>query len=320
MNVLVTGAAGFIGSHLVEALIKKGYTVTCLTRKTSDRKWLEPAGVSYIFSDLADTNSYEGKVKGFDYVFHLAGRTKALSNEQYFTDNAENTRKFLEVICRDNPNVRRFVFLSSLAAGGPSNNGIPVREGMPPQPVSLYGKSKLVGEQAVMKHSGRIPITVIRAPAVYGPRDTDFLVLFQTIKKGFFPYWGKCYYSLLYVEDLVNGIILSAERDEGKGEIYYLSDNMIYSNVDLVQEISSALNAEVMKIRIPVILMPLIAFVVQNIDKKGIINTDRIRDFRYSHWTCDSRKAHEKLGFQASISLKEGIQWTADWYKIHQWL
>lgn len=320
MKALVTGAAGFIGSHLVEALIKRDYEVTCLVRKTSDLKWIEHLDIKYIFCDLADTESYADKINDFNYIFHLAGLTKAISEKDFFSANAENTKRLLQVISNKNSGIRRFVFLSSLAAVGPSDNGTPVREDAQPKPVSFYGASKLAGERAVLEYKNRTPVTILRPPAVYGPRDTDFIVMFKIIKNGIFPCWGRCCYSLLYIEDLVNGIILSAEKKEAEGGTFFLSDDMIYTNEDIAGEIASALGKKTFKIRLPRSIMPLVALMSEKIAKKGIINTDRIKDFSYPNWTCDAGKAKKEFGFKSNITLREGIKWTADWYKIHRWL
>jgi nucleoside-diphosphate-sugar epimerase len=320
MNALVTGATGFIGSHLVDALIKRGYTVTCLARKTSNLKWIEHLDIKYTFCDLADIESYRDKIDNYDYVFHLAGLTKAVSGKDFFSANAENTKKLLEIIADRNSKIKRFIFLSSLAAVGPSGDGNPISEDLPPKPVSMYGKSKLEGENAVMGYKDRIPITIIRSPAVYGPRDSDFLLLFKLINKGISPYWGKCYYSLLYVEDLVQGIILSAEKHESEGKVFFLSNGMLYSNEDIVREISLVLNSKVIRLKLPRSMMHFLAFIVEKLNKKGIMNRDKVKELYYSNWTCDATQAKEELGFNAKITLREGIKWTADWYKIHQWL
>lgn len=320
MKALVTGAAGFIGSHLAEALIKKGYEVTCIARETSDLRWIEHLDLEYIICDLADIESCAGKIRDFDYIFHLAGVTKALSEKDYFLANAVLTRKLVQVAARENPKLKRFIYLSSLAAIGPSNDSAPVREDSAPAPVSIYGKSKLEGEKAVVEFRDRLPVTIIRPPAVYGPRDSDFFVMFKMIKKGIFPYWGKCYYSLLYVEDLIQGIILSAEKKEAEGRTFFLTDEMVYTNEDIAGEICSAIGSKALKVRLPQSFLPFLAFFGQKMDKKGIINADRIRDFRYSHWTCDGGKARNELGFKSKITLREGIKWTADWYKIHRWI
>jgi len=320
MKALVTGAAGFIGSHLTKALVERGFDVTCITRRTSNLRWIEHLDLDYIFCDLADVESYADKIGRFHYIFHVAGRTKAASERDFFWANAECTKKLLQVTAEKNPGINRFVYLSSLAAVGPSRDGTPVREDCMPEPVSFYGKSKLEGERAVLNFRDRLPVTIIRPPAVYGPRDSDLFVMFKMLRKGIYPYWGKCFYSLLYVEDLVKGTIVAAEKKEAEGETFFLSDEMVYTNDDIIAEISSALEVKPMKMRLPRSLMPFIAFLGEKADKKGIINKDKVRELLFSNWTCNACKAKNELGFKARITLREGIKWTADWYKIHRWL
>ncbi len=320
MKALVTGATGFIGSHLVEELLRRGYTVTCLARKTSNLRWIEGLDISLVYGDCAEKESLLDTVADFDYVFHLAGLTKARVEEDFFCVNAKGTENLVQALVEKNFNIKRFVYLSSLAATGPSKNGTPVDENIETKPVSSYGKSKLEGERIVLKYKDFLPITIIKPPAVYGPRDRDFYVFFKMLKKGFFPYWGKCYYSLLYVDDLVRGMILSAETKEAEGRTYFLSDS-VYSNEEIAKVISSALGAKAIRLRIPKSIMPLFATIGERLNRQSsIINKDKIKELNYSHWTCDSSKAKRELGFVPKVGIKEGIKWTADWYRIHRWL
>jgi nucleoside-diphosphate-sugar epimerase len=320
MKALVTGAAGFIGSHLAEALIGRGYEVTCLARKTSNLKWIEHLDLKYLLCDLADIESCSEKISGFDYVFHTAGLTKTACDKDFFAVNAECTRKLVGVVAANNPGLKRFIYVSTLAASGPGRADKPVTEDTFPSPVSSYGKSKLEGEQAVLEYRARIPVTIVRPSAVYGPRDTDFFLLFSSVRKGFYPYWGRCYYSLIYVEDLVRGIIVSAEKKEGEDRTFFLADETVYTNDEIIQAISAALGCKAVRVRLPLSLMPLVAYIGEKVNRKGIINRDKAREARYANWTCDVGRAKEELGFNAKITLREGMKWTADWYRIHRWL
>jgi nucleoside-diphosphate-sugar epimerase len=320
MKALVTGAPGFIGSYLVETLLKRGYEVTCLVRKTSNLRWIEHLDVRYLMCDLAEIESRASEIKDFHYIFHLAGATKASCEMDFHHANAECTENLVRATAATASGVERFVYLSSLAAVGPGEPGRAVDEDTVPRPVSWYGKSKLGGEKAVLAHKDSLPVTILRPPAVYGPRDTDFFVMFKMIQKGFFPYWGKCYYSLLYVEDLVRGIISAAEKKEATGGTFFLCDDIIYTNEQIAAEIGAALGAKALRIRLPRSFLPALGFLGQKIDKRGIINGDRVNDFRFSNWTCDASRAKNELGFHSQITLREGIKWTADWYRIHRWL
>ena len=319
MKALVTGATGFIGSHLCEELIKRGYEVTCLLRECSSSQWVESLKLTPFIGDCTQPETLSRISNDFDYIFHLAGLTKACSMKDFFDVNVRGTENLMHVASR-NSNLRRFIYLSSLSATGPGKNGAPVNEDSKPKPVSHYGESKLAGERAVLKHHDKVPVTILRPPAVYGPRDRDFLVFFKMIKKGFYPDWGKCYYSLLYVDDLVQGILLSAEKEKAEGEIYFLSGTEFYKGTEIAEAISSVLNVEVRQLRIPKFVMPLFAYIGERVNRHGIINRDKVRELRYSHWICDARKAREEIGFQTRATLKDGVQWTADWYRIHRWI
>ncbi len=319
MKALVTGATGFIGSHLCEKLIKRGYSVTCLVRDTSKLKWIENLELTFVRGDCTDRVSLLNAVHDFDYVLHLAGLTKSCSDDAFFSTNSKGTENLIEAVAEKNPQLKRFVYISSLSAAGPSKNGTPLDEQACPSPVSNYGKSKLEGEKALLKYRDTIPITILRPAAVYGPRDRDFLVLFKMIKKGIFPDWGKSYYSFLYIDDLVQGIILCAESKEAEGKTYFLSENSSHSNDEVMEAISSALNAKARRLRIPKFVIPFCSFIGEKTNAE-IINKDKMKEFTHSNWTCNARKAKEEIGFLPRVMIKEGMKWTADWYRIHKWL
>jgi nucleoside-diphosphate-sugar epimerase len=320
MKALVTGATGFIGSHLCESLAKGGYSVTCLVKKTSNLKWIEDLDVKFITGDCTHFESLLNSIKEYDYVFHLAGLTKSCSEEDFYRINTKGTENILNAICKKNLKLKRFIYLSSLSAVGPSRNGNPVIEDTQPSPVSNYGKSKLEGEKIVLNYSKTVPITILRPPAIYGPRDKDLLVFFKMIRKGFFPNWGKCYYSLLYVDDLIQGIVVASENRKAEGKVFFLSDSKFYTGNEIVTEISSTLNVKPTQLKVPKFIMPFFALIGERINKHGIINRDKIRELSHSHWTCNAKKAREELGYTTKVNLREGIKWTADWYRIHRWL
>ncbi len=324
MKALITGATGFIGSHLAEKLFKRGYEVTCLVRKTSDLKWLDGLDIKLIEGDCSHKDSLFNCVKEQDYIFHLAGLTKTNCKEDFYSVNAKGTENLIEAAVRHNPIIKRFVYLSTLSAFGPKVNAhIPTEHGNP-HPVSDYGKSKLKGEEAVLKYSDRIPVSILRPSAVYGPRDKEFFLLFKFIKKGIMPYWNKGHTSMVYVDDLIEAILLSFEKEKAVGRTYFISDGMVYSNDEIINKISSALDVKVFMIKLPKAVLQTIGFLGGGISKimgtDTMINRDKMRELIYPDWVCDITKAKDDLCFQPRVGIEKGIKWTADWYKIHRWL
>lgn len=319
MKALITGGTGFIGSHLAEALIKEGYDVYCLVRDLSNKKWLEGLEVKFIVGDCCNRASLE-QIRDFDYIFHLAGLTKASSWEEFYRANVKGTENIVDIALRNNPGLKRFILLSSLAAAGPSENGRPKCEDSPATPVSAYGRSKLMAEEVVSRAKGRMPFTILRPTAVYGPRDRDFYLFFKMINAGIMPYFGKSYYSLIYVEDLVRGILLGALKPEAEEKIYFLADGEISTSDDIATVIAQSLQKKPIKLPVPRNLMPLIGKVASRIAKNSIINNDKLIELKYTYWICDISKARNELGFNPKVKIQEGMKWTADWYRLHRWL
>ncbi len=333
MKALVTGATGFIGSHLVESLLKKGLGVRCLVRETSSLKWIESylpqdnisvsygaSGIELFYGDCLEKDSLGTAVSDVDYVFHVAGLTKAARNEDFYSVNVGGTKNVISAVIENNGGIKRFLFVSSLAASGPSSDGKALREDSEPHPVSYYGKSKLEAE-GIVNHAGKtIPVTIIRPPAVYGPRDRDFYLFFKFIKRGIFPYWGKSFYSMVYIDDLINGIILAAKSEVAQGKTYFISDNEIHTNEEIAFEIADIFQKRLTKVRLHRAIMPILANIGKKFGKEGIVNRDKIRELSHACWICDAALAMRELDFKPSVSLKEGLKWTADWYRINRWL
>jgi nucleoside-diphosphate-sugar epimerase len=320
MKALVTGGTGFIGSHLVESLMRQGFEVTCLVRNLARQGYLDGVNVEKITGDCTNPESLTVAVKDADYVFHLAGLTKARNDREFFAGNVLATQNVVKAVLDHAPGIRRLFYLSSLAAAGPSPDGTALREDCPLSPVSSYGRTKMEGEQAVYAVRDRIPVTIIRPPAVYGPRDKDVLLFFKMVKRGIVPYWGNSLYSFLYVEDLVNGIIQSAQHERAIGEVFFLSDGNIYTSDDIIDAISVALQRRVLKVSIPRTVIPVVGFLSQLAGQLSIISSDRMKDIQHQYWVCDTEKAKTLFGYRPAVTMRTGAQWTADWYRIRQWI
>lgn len=326
MKALVTGSNGFIGSHLVEQLIQRRYEVSCLIRKTSNLQWIRDLPVKFIYGDVTDFNSLIPAVKNVDYVFHLGGIVRAKDEGEFYQANYQGTENLLRVCQQENPDLKKFIFVSSQAAVGPGFDKIPLNESDPPRPISLYGKCKLKAEQAVLNYGQYFPNTIIRPPSVYGPRDDDILEIFKYVKLGIKPLLGMKdkYISLIHVTDLVEGIMLAAESEKSAGQIYFFANPQIYSILEFETEVANAMNKKAMTIRVPEFLIDLYARINELhskiTGKIAIVNKDKALEMKQRYWLVDSTKAKNELSFITRISLEEGIRETLLWYQQNRWL
>ena len=326
LKALVTGANGFVGSHLVEGLLSRGYQVTCLVRKTSNLRWLFGLNVKYLYADISAKESLKDAVKEVDYVFHVAGLTKAKNREEYLKANYQGTKNLIEVCAQDNPRMKRFVYISSQAAVGPGKDMKPLDETAPCNPVTDYGRSKLEGEKVALEYSSKLPVTVTRPPAVYGPRDSDILGFFKVANKGLKTLFGRgeSYMSMCYVEDLVEGIILAAENPKAIGQVYFIADDQVYSWREAFRIISKILDKKTVTLRIPKAFLFIAAFVSQSafrvLGKPAAFNVQKVRELTQRYWLCDVSKAKKQLGFSPRHKLEEGAKKTVQWYKERGWL
>ncbi|MEW6701159.1 MAG: NAD(P)-dependent oxidoreductase, partial [Bacteroidota bacterium] len=313
---VVTGASGFVGSHVVDKLIAEGHQVRCILRGTSSKHWLENKPVEIFDSGLFDKNALKKILKDADYLFHIAGVVKAKDEKDYFKGNVETTDVLLDVLCEVNPNIKRVVIVSSLTACGPSLNGYPVTEETREHPITAYGRSKYAQEQLAKKYMDKLKITIVRPPAVYGARDTEIYLFFKTYKQGLMALIGfdKKKLSLVYVDDLTNGIYLAAVSEKAAGQIYFIGSEQYYDWNQIGEICHSAFGKKALTIRIPHFLVYTIAAAAQFFATFGssaaTFNLEKARDFIQTSWTCDVSKAVRDLGFHQTVSLEEGIKRT----------
>jgi nucleoside-diphosphate-sugar epimerase len=325
-KVFLTGATGFIGSFLAERLIQKGYQVRCLVRTQSNLRWIADLDVECHYGSLFESQSLLQGIDGCDYIIHCAGVTKAATEAAYFKGNQLGTKNLIAACTQSRNNLSRFVHISSQAAVGPSPTIIPINEGHEPNPLTYYGRSKLAAEQEVLKHGDKIKITILRPPAVYGPRDTDVLEFFKTVSKGLIPQLGgkNKYLSLIHARDLVEGIIRATEDEIAVGETYFISSPKPYSWDDVSKTTLKILDKKGYKVSVPLTLMRAIAAVSEQIaritNKPTIVNKQKVIEMEQDFWTCSSDKAKKDLGFEAEITLENGIRETIVWYKENKWM
>jgi len=323
---VVTGASGFVGSHLVDKLLAEGHHVKCILRKTSSKRWLENKPVEIIDCGLFDKDTLKEVLKDADYLFHIAGVVKSKKKEGYFTGNVETTRVLLDVICEVNPNIKRIVISSSMTACGPSLKSIPSTEETVEHPITTYGRSKLAQEQLAKKYMDRLPITILRLHAVYGERDTEIYKVFQTYKMGIMTLVGfdQKRLNLIHVADTVEGMYKASLSEKTKGEIYFLASEEAYTWSHVRSAIEKAFGRYAITIRFPHFLVYTVATFAQLLSlfspKAATFNLEKAKDFVQKDWICDVSKAMKDFGYRQTVSLEDGMKRTIDWYREMKWL
>jgi dihydroflavonol-4-reductase len=325
-SVLVTGATGFIGATLVEALLRKDCSVTCLVRSTSNTHWLQTVPVKLVVGDLENAGSSREALQGIDTVYHLAGAIKAATRQGYFRANQIGTRNLLDTISACRPGLKRFVYVSSLAAAGPSPKGLSVTEDEKPNPISWYGQSKLGSEQEVLKFTQAFPVTILRPSAVYGPRDRETLTIFRMIKLGYFLTPGRFMrrFNLIYVADLVSAIIRAGESETPSGEVFFVSRAEAHTWEEVGRAIATKLGKTYRWIPFPhgvAEIAGLAGDLWSRISgRPATINSQKVKELLQPFWICNSSKARKSLGFAPLFDLESGIGQTVDWYLAQGWL
>jgi nucleoside-diphosphate-sugar epimerase len=326
LRALVTGATGFIGSHLVETLLQKGVQVRCLVRKTSHLGWLKNLPIELVHGDCNDKASLGEAVKNVDQVFHLAGVTKAIEEKTYFEVNALGTENLIHACLEKNPQLQKFIYLSSQAAAGPCQNGGKKKESDQCQPVSAYGYSKRMAEEFALAHSHEIPLLILRPSAVYGPRDRDIYAFFKLLSKRI----KLClssqdqHISLCYVQDIIQAILLASEARESNGDIFFLSDGHEYQLEEIGDIFSQAMGITPFCIRFPEWAIFGIAsfseYLSKFTGKAPLLNKGKVEEMIQKNWVCDITKAKNLLGFEPQFKLSQGAKLTFEWYRKENWL
>ena len=325
-TVLITGASGFIGSHTAEEFIARGFHVRCLLRPSRTHlRWLEGLPVEAVRADLSIASQLARHLQGVDFVVHVAGLTKARTRREYFAGNVSPTRALLEA-ARTAGSVRKFVFLSSLTAVGPSATGEPLTEEAPCRPITTYGRSKLEAEQQVRHHAGTMPYVILRPPAVFGPRDPDILELFKWVKHGIRPVIGfsNKTISLVYAPELARAIAEATISTSADGRTYFVSDPAIFTLSSLLEYLATLGRRRTVSIRFPRGLIYSMAGISQFFSavsgRASVLNIEKARDILQKHWVCDPDRIRREIGYAPRISVYEALQQTYDWYRTIRWL
>jgi len=324
MKIFITGGTGFIGSQLIKYFLDlKNADIYALVRNRKNLKWLEGLDLHILEGDLFSIPPLPGDL---DFVFHVAGITKANKSAYYYTVNQHGTASLLQALQSQEINLKRLVLLSSQAVCGPSSGGQPVKENVPPAPITPYGKSKLEAENEALKFKERFPLTVLRAPTIFGPRDPVLLPYFKFIKKGILPSFGRKQrlVSLCYVKDLIKSFDLARKESLKSGEIFHVADPVPRSWDELGLAAGRALDVNLKTIKLPLCtLYPgyLIAeFLGKISNNPSILSREKYFEMKQSAWIVNTDAIREKLGFTPQLSFQDAIKETIDWYINKGWL
>lgn len=322
-RALLTGATGFVGSHAAEAFVRAGFDVRALVRSRERARSLDPLSVQLVDGALEDEAALRTACEGIGTVVHLAALTHARTDAEYEKANVEGTRRLLEAALE--ARARKFIYLSSLAAVGPAVDGRGARAHDPPRPLTAYGRSKLAGERVCMEAADRIEVLILRAPAVYGPRDTDLYHFFKLARRGVIPVpMGPARkLQMVHVQDLARALVLAARARAAAG-VYHIAESRSYTWEEMGRAVGDAVGRGVRVVRVPAALMSGLAAVSETAaglaGRSSIFNRDKARELLAPGWLCETEAARAALNFEADIPLADGLRMTAQWYREQGWL
>ncbi|OEG70705.1 hypothetical protein ATZ36_17170 [Candidatus Endomicrobiellum trichonymphae] len=319
MRVLVTGANGFVGSHIAETLLEAEHGVICAVRKTSNLRWVENLPVKYRYCDLNDKKFSETVVKDVDAIVHCAGVVRAMSKGEYFKANAENTKNLCEAVLKVSPGLKKFIFISSQAAMGPS-----AAEGVKKvtdknSPVSDYGLSKLAAESEVKKILyGKVLYTILRPATVYGPRDKDIFIFFNLVHKHLrLVAMTKRFLQLIYVKDVANAVTSCLENKKTDNNTYYLANSAVYTWSEIGRIISYSAGIKTVPVPVADFVFKFAAIVSESLSyitkKPAVLNRQKIVEMLQEYWTADTKPAENDLNVEFT-SLEVASEITYNWY------
>jgi nucleoside-diphosphate-sugar epimerase len=329
-KILITGASGFVGSHLVDEALRRELDVYAGVRKSSSREFLQDERINFVELNYEDVGQMANLVKRkqFDYIIHNAGVVAAPKLSDYMRVNFDYTKNFVDAILASGEMPEKFTYISSAASYGPvASKDLTdfLKEEDPQRPINTYGEAKLASERYLATHP-EFPYVVIRPTGVYGPRDRDFLTFFKMINNHFEGYIGfqRQHLAFVYVRDLVRAVLDATTHADVHRKGYFISDGRYYAQWDLGRIAKQLLNKKTMRLHVPVTLVRGVAWLLEQVGKASgrypALNLEKVRILESLNWKCDIEPLKEDLNFQPQYDLEEGLEETLAWYKERGWL
>lgn len=348
MNILVTGASGFIGSYIIEEGLRRGHQMWAGVRSSSSRAYLQDERIHFASLDLSDdvlltcqlqTLKFQMGGRGWDVVVHAAGATKCLHPQDFYDTNLDGTIHLVESLRKAGMMPYRLVYLSSLSVFGaireqpvrkatPDNPWVyaPILGSDPPQPNTDYGRSKWQAEQWLARQRD-VPCTILRPTGVYGPRERDYFLMAKSIKQhtDFSVGYRPQEITFVYVMDVVQAVYKCLEGERARGKAYFLSDGHVYNSrrfSDLLQQ--SMGNPWVLHIKAPLWFLRIVCALSGTLGKvtghMNALNMDKYHILSQRNWQCDIEPARRDFGYEPQWPLERGVPAAVQWYRENGWL
>lgn len=298
-----------------------------MVRASSSKSHLQGlAGVELALGDVSDSASLDKAMEGVDSVIHSAGLVKARSQKEFDSVNTEGTAKVLASAKR--AGLKRFVYVSSLTVVGSSPDGKPVPVDAPPAPLTGYARSKWAAEELVRAEAGNLPVTIIRPPMIYGPRDREVLSFFKAIQTGLLPYLGdgQNTLSVTYAPDCAAACVRAAKSLHlPSGRTYFVDDGQAYVWRQMLSDMEEAMGKKALvSLPVPFFLLTSVAAVNTALAKLTnsavMLTLDKVNELKQRHWVCASDDTQRDLDWKPQVTWKDGVKHTAQWYRDNKLL
>lgn len=323
-KIVITGANGFIGSHLAEYMQKQGYDVHCIVRKSSNLQWIENKGFTMHTCGLTNVGALEKAFENADYIFHLAGTVAALQYEDYIYGNVTLTKNVLEASLKVKP--KKILITSSLAVSGSTTKDAPLKESAGFNPLVAYGKAKVEQEKLCAEYFDRLNITIARPSPITGEREVEMYAFIKSINMRIFPKvgFGKKYVNIIHITDLLDSFHKMILTEKTNGQAYFLCSEQAYSWSQIAAIIGKLLNKKYFTLTLPHLIVLIAGFFAglfgKIIGKAQTFDLDKAKEGIEEAWLGDMTKAKQDFGFEQKVSLIEGLKIAIDWYKKEAWL